>query len=192
MVPNCLMKTEGCEHCQHRQAPTSQDINISYTPCKQWQEGRFGPHSCGLLLLLAFHLAHESLCLIILAGHDVAHAQVGQDNGRYAQQQLQLALHQRLVELGGLFEPAICHNKCNVKGMVSEVCWVAAYDQAAGLLCTSALQRLAASLHLPSVLAMARCKVLTLKRWMVHSADCRAALSVAACSSPATWTNIFP
>lgn len=50
-------------------------------------------YSYGLLLLLPFHLAHQGFCLVILAGHDVAHAQVGQHYGRHTQQLIQLALY---------------------------------------------------------------------------------------------------
>lgn len=64
-------------------------------------------YSCGLLLLLPFHLAHQGFCLVVLAGHDVAHTQVGQHNGRHSQQLIQFALYQGLIELCCLLKSAI-------------------------------------------------------------------------------------
>lgn len=68
-------------------------------------------YSFGLLLFLMLHLTHQCLCLIILAGHDVADTEICQDNSRHIQQVLKVALHQGLIEANGLLESPICSIK---------------------------------------------------------------------------------
>jgi hypothetical protein len=55
-------------------------------------------------LLLTLHLPHQLLRQLVLAGHDVGHAQVGQHDGRDVEQRLAVLLHDGLVVPDGLLE----------------------------------------------------------------------------------------
>lgn len=58
--------------------------------------------SSGVTVAHLLYLSHELLSLLILAGHDVGHAQVGQHNGSDIQQVRSVFLDNWLVVVDGL------------------------------------------------------------------------------------------
>ena len=63
------------------------------------------------LLLLLLDLPHELLGLLVLAGHDVAHAEVGEHDGGHVQDRVEVLLDDGLVEAGGLLELVLLHEQ---------------------------------------------------------------------------------
>mmetsp|Transcript_6533 Transcript_6533/g.9863 ORF Transcript_6533/g.9863 Transcript_6533/m.9863 type:complete len:305 (+) Transcript_6533:239-1153(+) len=62
-------------------------------------------------LLLLLNLAHELLGLLVLAGHDAAHAEVGQHYGRGRQDVVAVLLHNRVVVPDRLLELGLLHEE---------------------------------------------------------------------------------
>ena len=58
------------------------------------------------LFLLLLNLPHQLLCLLVLAGHDVAHTQVGQHNGGHVEDGVKVLLDNGLIKPSGFFELA--------------------------------------------------------------------------------------
>lgn len=63
------------------------------------------------LLLLLLDLAHQLFGVLVLAGHDVRHAQVGQHDRRHIEHVVVVLLHQLLVEAGRFLEFVLLGDK---------------------------------------------------------------------------------
>ena len=63
------------------------------------------------MLASDWSIPHQLLGLLVLAGHDVAHAQVGQHYRRHIQDGIKVLLDDGLVEAGGVLELILLHEE---------------------------------------------------------------------------------
>jgi len=74
----------------------------------------------GHVLLLLLDLAHELLRLLVLARHDVAHAEVGQNDGRHVENGVEVLLHDGLVEACRLLELVLLQAGFRIRTFLQE------------------------------------------------------------------------